>query len=103
MFWLYIAVACQGAVGTVNTIVGMALSIASYGAVDAILTRKAIRTGSTISSFSHVFAYLFMPADVLSYLLKALAWQGVFVTAWVAIALMAVYLDRRGANDVEIV
>ena len=36
-----------------------------------------------------------MLTNVLSYLLKALAWQGVFVTAWVAIALVALYFNRR--------
>ncbi|NLA65497.1 MAG: permease [Leucobacter sp.] len=32
--------------------------------------------------------YLVMLTDVLTWILKALAWQGVFVTAWVAIALV---------------
>ncbi|WP_207394018.1 purine-cytosine permease family protein [Actinomadura formosensis] len=41
-------------------------------------------------------AYLLMLTDVLSYLLRALAWQGVFVTAWVAIAL--VHIAVRGAD-----
>ena len=45
-------------------------------------------------------AYLFMLTDVLSYLLKALAWQGVFVTAWVAIALVYIFLTRRDRNAV---
>ncbi|MET9249602.1 hypothetical protein [Nonomuraea sp. NPDC003709] len=43
-----------------------------------------------------VLAYLFMLTDVLSYLLRALAWQGVFVTAWVAIAM--VHIAVRGAD-----
>lgn len=45
-----------------------------------------------------ILAYLFMLTDVLSYLLKALAWQGVLVTAWVAIALVHIaihWTDRR--------
>jgi purine-cytosine permease-like protein len=41
-------------------------------------------------------AYLLMLTDVLGYLLDALAWQGVFVTAWVAIAL--VHIAVRGAD-----
>lgn len=41
-------------------------------------------------------AYLLMLTDVLGYLLHALAWQGVFVTAWVAIAL--VHIAVRGAD-----
>lgn len=52
MFWLYVAVASVSAVGTANTLIGMALSIVSYGAINAILSRHAIRTGETISEFS---------------------------------------------------
>ncbi|WP_244907394.1 purine-cytosine permease family protein [Arthrobacter woluwensis] len=44
---------------------------------------------------SAAIAFLFMLTDVLSYLLKALAWQGVFVTAWVTIALVYIALNRR--------
>lgn len=45
-----------------------------------------------------ILAYLFMLTDVLSYLLKALAWQGVLVTAWVAIALVHIALHRPGGK-----
>ncbi|MFD6676821.1 purine-cytosine permease family protein [Rhodococcus zopfii] len=41
-----------------------------------------------------VLAYLLMLTDVLGYLLQALAWQGVLITAWVAIALVYVLRDR---------
>ncbi|WP_433612188.1 hypothetical protein [Prescottella agglutinans] len=46
-----------------------------------------------------VLAHLFMLTDVLGYLLTALAWQGVLVTAWVAIALVHIALRERGAED----
>ncbi|KQU01929.1 permease [Rhodococcus sp. Leaf7] len=52
MFWLYIAVASNAAVGTVNTLVGMALTIATYGIINSVLARHAIKTGQTISLFS---------------------------------------------------
>jgi purine-cytosine permease-like protein len=39
--------------------------------------------------------YALMLTDVLSYLLRALSWQGVFVVAWVAIALTHIVLHRR--------
>lgn len=48
---------------------------------------------------SGVVAYLFMLTDVLSYLLRALAWQGVFVTAWVAIALASLYFTNQRSAD----
>ncbi|WP_227471741.1 cytosine permease [Paenarthrobacter sp. YJN-5] len=49
---------------------------------------------------SAVIAFLFMLTNVLSYLLKALAWQGVFVTAWVAIALVYIAMHRRTPKGV---
>ncbi|NMI00993.1 purine-cytosine permease family protein [Pseudonocardia acidicola] len=42
-----------------------------------------------------VLVYALMLTDVLSYLLRALSWQGVFVVAWVAIALTHIALHRR--------
>jgi hypothetical protein len=42
-----------------------------------------------------VLVYAMMLTDVLSYLLRALAWQGVFVVAWVAIALVHIALHRK--------
>lgn len=46
--------------------------------------------------------YSFMLTDVLSYLLTALAWQGVFVVAWVSVALTHIALardDRHGVPE----
>lgn len=47
---------------------------------------------------SSVIIYLMMLLPIVQYLLLALAWQGVLVTAWVAIALTHVLLGR-GKND----
>jgi purine-cytosine permease-like protein len=52
MFWLYIAVASAGAVGIGDTLIGMALSIASYGAINSVLSRYGARTGLTVELFS---------------------------------------------------
>lgn len=52
MFWLYIAVASNAAVGTVNTLIGMVLTVATYGLINSVLSRHAIKTGQTISLFS---------------------------------------------------
>ncbi len=51
---------------------------------------------------SAVIAFLFMLTDVLTYLLKALAWQGVFVTAWVAIALVYIAINRKATGLPEV-
>lgn len=42
-----------------------------------------------------VLVYLFMLTDVLSYLLAALAWQAVFIIAWVGIALTHIVLHDK--------
>ena len=52
MFWLYIAVASANLVGTADTIIGMVLSIAVYGGINAILSRFGARTGLTVELFS---------------------------------------------------
>lgn len=46
--------------------------------------------------------YLLMLTDVLSYLLRALSWQGVFVVAWVAIALTHMAMHRYESNMPEL-
>ncbi|XAS73292.1 permease [Micrococcaceae bacterium Sec5.1] len=52
MFWIYVAVASAGAVGVVDTIIGMVLTIVTYGAINLVLSRFAARTGLTVSLFS---------------------------------------------------
>lgn len=52
MFWIYVAVASAGAVGVPNTIIGMVLTIATYGIINLVLSRYAARTGLTVSVFS---------------------------------------------------
>ncbi|MCF6476118.1 thiamine permease [Nonomuraea sp. MG754425] len=46
-----------------------------------------------------VVTYLIMLTDVLSYVLVALAWQGVFVVAWVGVVLTHIVLHRHGDRD----
>jgi purine-cytosine permease-like protein len=48
-----------------------------------------------------VFAYVFMLTDVIASLLKTLAWQGVLITAWVAIALTYMALRRGPAERID--
>lgn len=49
-----------------------------------------------------VIMYLLMLTDVFSYLLRALSWQGVLVTSWVAIALVHIGMDRRDGVDSDL-
>lgn len=48
---------------------------------------------------SSVIIFLLMLLPIVQYLLLALAWQGVLVTAWVAIALTHVLLSRGGSQE----
>jgi purine-cytosine permease-like protein len=46
-----------------------------------------------------VVAYVLMMADVFAYILQALAYQGIFVVAWVAIALVHILTEAPGAAE----
>ncbi|WP_433612183.1 hypothetical protein [Prescottella agglutinans] len=52
MFWLYVASASADAVGVPNTVIGMALSIVTYGIINQVLSRYAARTGLAVESLS---------------------------------------------------
>lgn len=52
MFWLYIAVASANAVGMRSTLIGIGLTIATYGAINAVLSRYGARTGLTVELLS---------------------------------------------------
>jgi len=46
-----------------------------------------------------VVVYLLMLADVFGYLLQALAYQGVFVVAWIGVALVHILRDNQTPHD----
>ncbi|MEJ7651308.1 MAG: hypothetical protein WKF57_20035 [Nakamurella sp.] len=52
MFWIYVAVASAGAVGLVNTLIGMLLTVATYGLVNRVLSQYSARTGLTVELLS---------------------------------------------------
>lgn len=79
------------------------INTANYYLASSNLDALALRFGLRLPRYfwaiiSGVVVFLLMLTDVLSYLLKALAWQGVFVTAWVSIALVYIALNR-GKQD----
>ena len=49
--------------------------------------------------FCGVIVYLVMLTNIFSYILHALAWQGVFVVAWVGIALTSIAYRRRSGTE----
>lgn len=97
MFWLYIAEASNAAVGTVNTIVGLVLTIATYGAINAVLARHAIRTGQSASLFSReIFGPL--GAGLAALLIGATAiYYAVFEGSIIAVALQQYF----GGGDIR--
>lgn len=46
--------------------------------------------------------YVLMLADVFSYLLQALAYQGIFVVAWVSMALTHIFLTNKNTTQESI-
>ena len=46
-----------------------------------------------------VVVYALMMADVFAYILQALAWQGIFVVAWVAVAMTHILTEGRSGAD----
>lgn len=54
LFYIFLAATLAVAFGTKNTIIGMVLSVVSYGLINAILARYAIKTGLSVSLFSRV-------------------------------------------------
>lgn len=53
MIWLFIGQAASTAVGPMNAIVAMVLTVMTYGVITAMLARRAIKTGETVSLFSN--------------------------------------------------
>lgn len=54
MFYLVVAATLALAYGSVNAIIGMVLSVITFAAVNAVLSRHAIRTGLSVSLFSRI-------------------------------------------------
>jgi purine-cytosine permease-like protein len=54
MFYLVVAASLALAYGSINAIIGIVLSVVVYAAVNAVLTRYAIRTGLSVSLLSRV-------------------------------------------------
>ncbi|GEE03650.1 allantoin permease [Gordonia spumicola] len=54
MFWLYLSAASAAAYGPKTTVVGLILTIVSYGAVNAVLATYSLRTGNTVKSVSQL-------------------------------------------------
>lgn len=54
MFYLVVAAALAMGYGTLNAIIGLVLSVISYGLINAVISRHAIATGLSVAQFSQV-------------------------------------------------
>lgn len=90
---LIVIIASQTRINTANYYLGAA-NLRAFG--ERVLRIKMPNVGWVL--ISSVIIYLLMLLPIVQYLLLALAWQGVLVTAWVAIAVVHVLLDR-GRNQ----
>lgn len=89
IFGLIVVIATQTRINTANYYLGAA-NLKAFGEKVFRLSLPNV----VWVLLSSVIIYLFMLLPVVQYLLIALAWQGVLVTAWVAIALTHIMLDR---------
>lgn len=95
MFWIYIAVASAGAVGVPNTIIGMALTIATYGVINSILTKFAARTGLSVEEFSRsLFGLVGSALATLIYAATAI-YYAVFEGSIIAVAFESFFGGSR--------
>lgn len=59
MFWLIVGATVSLAVGTVDTLIGLALSVCAYSLIATLISRQAARTGISSALFSRaLFGYL---------------------------------------------
>lgn len=86
---LLVVIATQTRINTANYYLGAA-NLRAFG--EKVFKIKMPNVAWVV--VSSVIIYLFMLLPVVQYLLIALAWQGVLVTAWVAIALTHILLGR---------
>ncbi|GAA3313397.1 purine-cytosine permease family protein [Arthrobacter ramosus] len=95
MFWIYIAVASAGAVGVPNTIVGMVLSIATYGAINMVLTKFAAKTGLSVEEFSRTLFGLIGSALATLIFAATAIYYAVFEGSIIAVALESFFGGSR--------
>jgi purine-cytosine permease-like protein len=89
MFYLYIASLVASIVGVGQALIGLALTIVCYGAVNAVLSRYAIRTGFSVELLSRViFGKVGSALATVVFAATAL-YYGVFEGSIIAVTLQA--------------
>ncbi|MGE3253741.1 purine-cytosine permease family protein [Pseudonocardia sp.] len=98
MFWLIVGATVALVVGTVNTLIGLGLSVVAYSVMGALISRYAARTGISSALFSRaLFGYL--GAAVAPFIIGATAlYYAVFEGAVVAV----VFQQYTGVGSIEL-
>ncbi len=91
MFWLVVAATLAMNFGTINALIGLALSVVTYGIINAIITRYAIRTGLSVALFSRVlFGKVGAALATLIFFATAI-YYSVFEGSVIAVAIQAYF------------
>lgn len=91
MFYIVVAATLALNFGTRNAIIGMVLSVVVYGAINAVLSRYAIRTGLSVALFSRVlFGNVGAAIATLIFFATAI-YYAVFEGSVIAVAISTVF------------
>ncbi|MGL4291350.1 MAG: purine-cytosine permease family protein [Phreatobacter sp.] len=91
MFYIVVAATLALNFGTRNAIIGMLLSVICYGAINAVLSRYAIRTGLSVALFSRIlFGNVGAAIATLIFFATAI-YYAVFEGSVIAVAISTVF------------
>lgn len=91
MFWLVVSATLAMNFGTINALIGLALSVVTFGLINAIITRYAIKTGLSVALFSRVlFGKVGASLATLIFFATAI-YYAVFEGSVIAVAIQAYF------------
>lgn len=91
MFWLVVAATLAMNFGTINALIGLGLSVVTYGLINAVITRYAIKTGLSVALFSRVlFGKVGASLATLIFFATAI-YYSVFEGSVIAVAIQAYF------------
>jgi len=87
MIWLLISATLAMTYGTINTIVGLVLSVVTYGLINSVISRYAINTGLSVGLFSRKVYGRVGEILATGILLSIAIYYGVFEGSVIAVAI----------------
>ncbi|MFV0282556.1 MAG: purine-cytosine permease family protein [Castellaniella sp.] len=91
LFYIVVAASLAHQFGTLNAIIGMSLSVLTYGAINGVISRYAIRTGLSVALFSRVLFGDFGASLATLIFFATALYYGVFESSVMAVALQAYF------------